>query len=48
MRTTSAPISTNIIPQNGPGPMPCNSMTFSPDSGPMAVPPIEFLLILPN
>ena len=36
-RTTSAPISASIMPQNGPGPMPCSSMTPSPVSGPMVI-----------
>ena len=34
MRTTSAPRSDSSMPQNGPGPMPANSTTFSPLSGP--------------
>ena len=35
MRMTSAPMSASIMPQKGPGPMPCSSMTLRPVSGPM-------------
>ena len=34
MTITSAPISANNMPAIGPGPMPANSITRSPDSGP--------------
>src|SRR5579875_486044 len=35
MRTTSAPMSASIMPQNGPGPMPATSITLIPLSGPI-------------
>src|SRR5581483_8720931 len=38
-RSTSAPISASIIPQNGPGPMPAISMTLIPSSGPIVASP---------
>src|SRR3546814_566923 len=34
IRITSAPWSASIMPQNGPGPMPANSMILMPFSGP--------------
>ena len=37
-RITSAPISANIMPQKGPGPIPCNSITRTPSSGPITSP----------
>jgi hypothetical protein len=41
MRSTSAPMSASIMPQNGPGPIPAISITFTPANG-----PIEFLLVM--
>ena len=42
MRMISAPMSASIIPQNGPGPIPANSMTRTPSSAPMtASPPLD-------
>src|SRR5260370_816602 len=38
MRMISAPISANNIAQNGPGPMPANSMILNPFSGPIQPP----------
>ena len=35
--TTSAPISDRSIPQNGPGPIPANSITLTPDNGPFFI-----------
>ena len=43
MRTTSAPRSDSSMPQKGPGPMPANSTTFSPLSGPW---PMGYLLVV--
>ena len=37
MRITSAPWSASIIPQNGPGPIPANSMILIPVSGPAMI-----------
>ena len=39
IRTTSAPMSDNIMPAKGPGPMPAISRILTPSSGPIRVPP---------
>src|SRR6516162_2362395 len=46
IRTTSAPRSASIMPQNGPGPRPPSSSTLMPLSGPTAVTPGSFQLAL--
>ena len=43
IRTTSAPMSASIIPQNGPGPIPASSITRTPSSAPTVMSPRSVL-----